>query len=540
MESTEMQNSRNRRSTIVLFCLLAGASVSWGLAASPSSGLIEIGSSKQLFIDDYIILSLSHAKQVLNPAVKHPNNPLLKADRPWEGSYVGLNKIIYDEDTGLFRLWYRTTGGFASSKAADRLRPYRYDWGWENGRAVRHKVDDPYGYSGYPDDEGWLLCYATSRDGIHWEKPNLGKVEFNGSKDNNILPRGMLLPLFLDRREPDPAKRYKTITSAGTTPAAWREGQPKGMRLHLHYSPDGFNWTPYEGNPVYDTGDRVGRWGPTSHMGWDPIRGVYAVHMENCLHRGCRMGKRIIGRSESADMTQWSQDQTIMVPDENDYPDTEFYAMPVMAYEGVYIGVPWIFRTTNTLHYPELAFSRDGIRYQRPYRQALVSLGDFGDFDESTIYVSQPFVHKGEIRIYYYGGNWRGSEALYEKGDKARFSIGLATVKEDGFVSVDAGKIHPGELVTRLFSFEGDALCVNMEAAKYNHGSGQPEIKVEILGADTDAAGGFSMEAADPIRTTGKHRISWRGKSNVGALAGKPIQLRFQIRNAKLFSFQFR
>ena len=168
-----------------------------------------------------------------------------------------------------------------------------------------------------------------------------------------------------------------------------------------------------------------------------------------------------------------------------------------------------------------------------------MSLGDFGDFDETTIYVSQPFVHEGEIRIYYYGGNWRGSEALYEKGDKAGFAIGLATVKEDGFVSVDAGKIHPGELVTRLFTFEGDELYVNMEAAKYNHGSGQPEIKVAILGSDTDAAGGFSMDAADPIRTTGKHRISWKGKTNVGALTGQPIQLRFQIRNAKLFSFQF-
>ena len=515
-----MRNPRNVRTTIVLLCLLAGAAVSWGLAASPASGLIEIGTTKQLFIDDYIIQSLSHAKQVLNPAVKHPGNPLLKADRPWDGSYVGLNKIIYEEDTGLFRLWYRTTGGFASSKGADRLRPYRYDWGWENGRAVRHKVDEPYGYSSYPDDEGWLLCYATSRDGIHWEKPNLGKVEFNGSKDNNILPRGTMMPLFRDHRETDPAKRYKTMRSEGTTPAAWRKGQPKGMRQYLYYSPDGFNWTPYEGNPVFDTGDRVGRWGPTSHMGWDPIRKVYAVHMENCLHRGCRLGKRIIGRSESLDMTQWSRDQTIMVPDDNNYPDTEFYAMPVMAYEGVYIGVPWIFRTTNTLHYPELAFSRDGIHYQRPYRQALVSLGDFGDFDESTIYVSQPFVHGGEIRIYYYGGNWRGSEALYEKGDKAGFAVGLATVKEDGFVSVDAGKIHPGELVTRLFTFEGDELYVNMEAAKHNHGSGQPEIKVAILGSDTDAAGGFSMDAADPIRTTGKHRISWKDKTDLGALTG--------------------
>ena len=117
-----MRSPKNRRTTVLCF-LLAVAAVSWGLRASPTAGLIEIGSSKQLFIDDYIILSLSHAKQVLNPAVKHPDNPLLKADRPWDGSYVGLNKIIYEEDTGLFRLWYRTTGGFASSKAANRLRP---------------------------------------------------------------------------------------------------------------------------------------------------------------------------------------------------------------------------------------------------------------------------------------------------------------------------------------------------------------------------------------------------------------------------------
>ena len=534
-----MRNS-GKRFLIVLSSILAAATLSPIRAESPAAGLIEIGSTRQLFIDDYIIQSLSHAKQVLNPAVKHPENPLLKHDRPWEGNYVGLSKLIYEPDTGLFRMWYRTTGGFVSSKAPDRLRPHRWDWAWENGRAVRKKVDDPYGYSGYPDDEGWRLCYATSRNGIHWEKPNLGKVEFNGSRNNNILPRETMTPLFLDPNETDPAKRYKTMLSEGLTPAAWREGQPKGMRKYLYYSADGVNWTPYEGNPVYNTGDRVGRWGPTNYMGWDPIRQVYAVHMENCLHRGCRLGKRIIGRSESPDMIRWSHDQTIMVPNEDDYPDTEFYAMPVMAYQGVYIGVPWIFRTTNTLHYPELAFSRDGIHYDRPYRQPLVSLGDFGDFDESTIYVHQPFMHEGEIRIYYYGGNWRGTEALYAKGDKAQFAVGLATVREDGFVSVDAGKTHPGELVTRYFTFDGTELHLNMEASKYNHGAGRPEIKVEILGPDTDPVAGFRLDESDSVRTTGWHRMSWKGQTDVGSLAGTPVQLRILIRNAKLFSFQFR
>ncbi|MDA2926388.1 hypothetical protein MYX78_03995, partial [Acidobacteria bacterium AH-259-G07] len=205
-----MKDQTRNHTTIVLLSLLASATVSPAPGASPSSGLIEIGTTKQLFIDDYIIQSLSHAKRVLNPAVKHPDNPILEADRPWEGHYVGLNQIIYDEDKGLFRMWYRTTSKFASKKGGDRLRPYRFDWRWEDGRAVRQKVEEIYGYSEYAESKDWKLCYATSRDGIHWEKPNLGKVEFNGSKNNNILPADTLTPLFWDRHETDPAKRYKT------------------------------------------------------------------------------------------------------------------------------------------------------------------------------------------------------------------------------------------------------------------------------------------------------------------------------------------
>ena len=246
------------------------------------------------------------------------------------------------------------------------------------------------------------------------------------------------------------------MRSEGTTPTAWKPGIKPGMRQSLYTSPDGFEWTPYENNPVIDTAPKIGRWGPTYHMGWDPIRQVYAVFMEQCLHRGCPQGQRIIGRSESSDMTRWTPDQNVLIQDELDYPDTEFYSMPVMAYEGIYIGLPWIFRTTNTLHYPQLAFSRDGIRFERRYRQPfLCRWATRGILTRSTIYVHQPMVRDGEIRIYYYGGNWRGSESLHAQGDRAMFAVGLATVREDGFVSVDAGKIHPGSLTTRFLSFEG-------------------------------------------------------------------------------------
>ena len=136
----------------------------------------------------------------------------------------------------------------------------------------------------------------------------LGKVEFNGSRNNNLLPAGGRAPTFEDPNETDPAKRYKSIAMTRTT-------DPPGMQLHVYYSPDGFNWTPEPTNPVMDTTPEPGRWGPTHYMGWDPIRKVYAAHIENCLHRACPTGKRIVGRAESPDFRNWSLPQNILLPD---------------------------------------------------------------------------------------------------------------------------------------------------------------------------------------------------------------------------------
>ncbi len=494
--------------------------------ADDPSPLLNIGTQRQLFIDNYIIQSLKNARKVLNPADKHPQNPVLRADRPWEGALTGPTRVIYDEDEGIFKMWYRTTKRYFAKRGGEMTT---YDW--VDDRTVRSTVEVPYSYD-LTDDE-WLTCYAVSRDGVDWEKPNLGRVEFNNSNENNILPKESMVPLFKDHHETDPSKRYKAILKRGTTTGP-------GMQLDLFYSSDGFEWTPYENNPVLDTAPRPGRWGPTVFMGWDPIREVYAVHVESCLHRRCRLGKRVIGRAESPDMIQWSRDQTILIPDENDFPDTEFYNMPVVTYHGMYLGMLWNFRTTNTLHYPELVVSRDGIHYERNYREPFVRPGDQGDFDETTLYVLAPIVHQGRVWIYYEGGNWRGPEALYKKGKKAIHAAGLATLPEDAFVSVDAGKLLPGELMTHLFSFEGSELALNVKTAWNNAGAGQPEVKVGVLDSDQEPIAGFTLAESDPVRATGWHRMSWRGKSDLSALAGQPIQLRIHIRNAKLYSFEFR
>ncbi len=259
--------------------------------ASQPPSLLEIGNRKQLFIDDYMIQSLSDARPVLNPAIKSANNPVVKPDRPWEGRLSPIAKVLYDEEEGLFKMWYSTTDQYKGQRGGGELTDYR----WTDKGAVRERVEAAYRYVGDPGRYHYRLCYATSRDGVHWEKPSLGRVEFNGSRSNNILPEDSRAPTFFDANEKDPAKRYKAI---GQT----RSSDPPGMQLHLYYSGDGFEWTADPGNPVMDTTPEPGRWGPTHYMGWDPIRKVYAVHIENCLHRACPLGQRIVGRVESPDL----------------------------------------------------------------------------------------------------------------------------------------------------------------------------------------------------------------------------------------------
>ena len=344
------------------------------------------------------------------------------------------------------------------------------------------------------DSRGSVNCLATSEDGVHWERPSLGLVEFEGSTDNNILPAASgnlpMSPAFLDLHEKDPAKRYKAVTGVtgmGSTQAP--------MKKYLFYSPDGIEWTAYENNPIIDTTPEVGRWGPISFMGWDPIRETYAVYMEASHHWRGPYGKRIIARAESPDMIHWSEPEIIIVPDEDDFPDTEFYNMPVIAYEGMYVGMLWIFRTTNVTHHPEVVFSRDGFHYQRNYREPFIPRGGArGDFDSSSVYVRDVIVHGDRILSYYAGTNSRSPEIALELGDKSTTGIGLAVSRLDGFVSLDSGngwvvtetpedelrnismgdyhrQISQGpesfsQVVTRPFSFSGSQLHLNPNPPK--------------------------------------------------------------------------
>ncbi len=137
-----------------------------------------------------------------------------------------------------------------------------------------------------------------------------------------------------------------------------------------------------------------------------------------------------------------------------------------LLYGALYVGMLWIFRTTNTTHHPEIIFSRDGYRFERRYREPFIPRGAPADSDCTSIYVTVNMVHKGTLYTYYIGTNHRSPEQLADLGDKAVEGVGLAITPADGFVSLDGVKGVPlnyspapeeiapySEMVTRAFSF---------------------------------------------------------------------------------------
>ena len=110
-------------------------------------------------------------------------------------------------------------------------------------------------------------------------------------------------------------------------------------------------------------------------------------------------------------------------------------------------------------------------------------------------------------------------------------AIGLATLRLDGWVSIDAGA-KEGTLTTKPFAFEGDRLLINATAPE---GRVSVEILDQLSQRPIPGFGKTDSEifSGDAIR----HQVGWKGKSDLSKLAGKTIQLRFYLQRAKLYSF---
>ncbi|TDD96769.1 hypothetical protein [Jiangella asiatica] len=493
---------------------LAGAGVSYWdeveLAAEPPAYDPQLGTERELFLDDYRIESAHDVERVVHPGEKR-QLPVLRPDQPWEhSSYIYGSVYLID---GVYRMWYTCFNDQAPS---------------------------------------YHTCYAESGDGISWEKP-LGRSTVSGvgykdipASQTNIVLAGSGAHVVYN---PDaPADRKYFLMKTQPAP-----GVPGGNGYWGWISPDGYNWTPMEGGPLLHDGDVV-------QTTWDPRSELYIATVKKRMFTSRTPGiyERSAFVSTSPDLETWTTPQLAVSGDSADDGAAEalgglegqIYGMPVLPYESTYIGVPWVFLTTDYTSgeyataadgpvLPQLASSRDLLRWQRPVREPLLEPSRGGAWDDGALYTASNILVDDSTITMYYGGfqnGHGGADSDDPNRDQHFGNVGLATWRRDGFASMTNASLpgvgDPGEITTKPVVFDGGQLNVN--AVVHDGGS----LTVEVLTADGEPIPGFTADAMIPINGDRlSAAVNWRGSARLESLAGQQVRFRFHLVNTDLYSY---
>ena len=478
---------------------------------------LKIDSKHQLFVDDYLVAHVENVQREFHPAAKHPANPILTAEKPWEqNGIVTVHKVMRDKATGKFRMWYNTFKPPGKNE--------------HKGVGLR-----------YP------LCYAESDDGVKWTRPNLGIVEINGSRENNVIHTDPLMGLIHEPGGPDPRRRYKAFSYH----RAWQlpvEG------LYLYTSPDGIRWRrdsdrwivpinepkrtrryrhPYRavkhglpGNGVHN-----------ANVHYDPVLKKYVADVKMRY-----AGKICVGRMESDDLIHWTQPVVTMYPDRQDPPDTEIYYVYTFPYESMWLGLLRVKRRKPAgwkQCHMQLVSSRDGRTWSRAgNRLPLIPLGDADSWEADYTGCQGPTILDDEIRFYYFSSRYykRDFDGPQKPGGRyPRRAIGLATLRRDGFVSINATD-KAGTIETRPLAYDGRKLFVNAEVSEGG------SIRVALRDMDGKGIEGYDLGACAPLRQdTLRGAMTWRQSDDLPGDSGggieKHYRLLFELKQAKLYSF---
>jgi len=508
---------KNNSKLLFIFLIFSGlGSYSYG----QSKG-IHIGHERQLFADDYIVDKLSGGAryQLHHPQMKEI---VLKCDEPWEGSYSNYNSIFQDGD--IFRMYYR---------------------GWHRG---------PKGELTH--DMVW--CYAESKDGIHWIKPNLGLYEFNGSKENNIILASRKfgdfdftladnMTVFKDHNPGvSPDARYKAFVDLRRQKPDWS--------LLVFKSADGIHWVPAHGSTPVLTKDE-GSYDSQNTAFWDSSKNEYRAYWRffgRDSLRGIRTGT-------SKDFIRWENQADVQFKDTfpgNVYTNgiVPYYRAPQMyiGFPARYIDRKWSAsmdalpqraeRKNRSLANPRfgtalteslLMASHDGINFKR-WNEAFLRPGieRNGTWNYGQQYIAWSFLETrsdldgapNEISLYANEGLWTTDATALRR----------YTLRLDGFVSVNA-PLSGGKLRTKPFLFSGNELSVNFSTSAFG------SIRVEIQDAKGRAFPGFSMNDCQPVFGDSIDRVVvWNRGADVSSLNGKEVRLLYEIKDGDLYSFYFR
>ncbi|MBX3179564.1 MAG: hypothetical protein KF886_19580 [Candidatus Hydrogenedentes bacterium] len=497
-----------------------------------SGAPLRIGNKPQFLVDDFLVEDRYALDRVVGPVEKYAGNPLrIGETMPWEEaslnfSGANLRHVVYDPEEAVFKGWYVTY----------RIEPDR------NGSGTNYNYD---------------TLYAESRDGITWEKPALDLFPFDGRPTNTVLhadrETALLEEVILDPAAADPSRRYTALVK--TVPP----GESIRCIVRMH-SPDGKRWTLDE-DPVLFRGASDGSYSLVrdgARDRWLLFRRPPARALENRddPFYGHRNNKRRFSVSSSEDGHTWTYPRAIPILDEVDDARLEQVGnrmdidwATAFARHGMFFGFLSLMdnlKIAAPVH-NQLMWSRDGFRWERlPARPAFIPNGPRGDWDAQSIHAGSIIPHGDRFHLYYSGSNttqsFHGREG---ETNIPRFTgTGLAFIGRDRFAGLAAGP-EGGYLLTRQILLEGDRLHVNIRPHEGNPPPGQESrIIAEILrpaeehyGASPYPGFGFHDCDVEPLGDFYEHAITWNGSGDLSTLQGKPVYIRFNIKNATLYTF---
>ncbi len=462
--------------------------------------VISIDLGRQLFVDDFLIES-TDMQRVFHKARKYEGNPVLKPETELElhgdQNAIACPKsggVWWDPDLGRFRMWY---------------------------------------------EAGWIhtICYATSRDGLHWDRPELD----NEPSTNRILDPALTpdsWTVFPDYEGNNPDQQWKIYM------------RPPGGNLpgKCMVSADGVHWTEPIDSGI--TGDR-------STMFYNPFRKKWVYSLRSGVRGRSRHyweADDFLAGSQWHDFTQYADDQTPVFwtgADRLDPPDPEvgqpaqLYNLDAVAYESIMLGIYQIHlgppngecEKTGLPKITELnlAYSRDGFHWDRPDREAFIPASRKDVWDRGYVQSVGGLctVHGDKLWFYYIGfqgDSTRLDPHWMKNGMYDRGSTGIAFLRRDGFASMEAGP-KGATLTTRPVQFTGNHLFVNVDCPK-------GKLVAEVLDANGQPLKGFTAEKCQPASADSTlTEVAWSDGASLADLAGKPVRFRFHLTDGSLYSF---
>ena len=456
-----------------------------------------LNGNRELFIDNFFIDQLCNIKIKLHPPID--KGIVLNFDKPWEGPFCGYVTIIKDND--IYRTYYRGSQG------------------------------------GKDGNNNEVTCYAESKDGINWYKPDLGIYTVQGSKSNNVVlanaaPVPHNFSPFLDKNpQTKPDQKYKGLGGVDKT------------GLLAYVSKDGIHWKELQNEAVF----KKGVFDSQNVAFWSESEKCYVCYFRIWSDGGFTSykGFRSVGRSTSSDFVNWSEPEAMTF---GDTPLEHLYTQQTSPYfraPHIYVAIGGRFMPGRQVLTEEQAkelnvnpgyfkdcsdaffmTSRGGNVYDRIFMEAFIRPGiGLDNWVSRSNYPALNVVQTSptEMSIYINQDYAQPTAHLH------RYSLRL-----DGFTSLSA-PYKGGEVLSKVFTFSGNELEINYSTSAVG------ELKFEIQDENGKPIPGYTMNDSDTIIGNEISRIvTWKGNKNVKPLASKTVRLRIYMKDADLYSIIFK